>query len=60
MVTAQEAGMLGKEDPDHLEYASAQGRAILTFNIGDFVRLHKSWHEEGKLHGGSSSRQSWR
>lgn len=52
VVTAQQASMLGKDDPAHLEYASAQGRAILTFNIGDFARLHKSWHEQGKHHAG--------
>lgn len=52
VVTAQEAGMLGKDDPDHLEYASAQGRAILTFNIGDFAKLYQSWHKEGKHHAG--------
>jgi len=52
VVTAQEADMLGKDDPDHLEYAGAQGRAILTFNIRDFAKLHQSWHEEGKHHAG--------
>jgi predicted nuclease of predicted toxin-antitoxin system len=52
VVTAQEAGMLGKADSDHLEYASAQGRAILTFNIRDFVKLHKRWLAEGKHHAG--------
>jgi len=52
VVTAQEAGMLGKDDADHLEYASAQGRAILTFNIGDFAKLYQSWHEEDKHHAG--------
>ena len=52
VVTAQEAGMLGKTDVEHLEYASAQGRAILTFNIKDFAKLHKSWHKEDKHHAG--------
>jgi predicted nuclease of predicted toxin-antitoxin system len=52
VVTAQEAGMLGKTDVEHLEYASAQGRAILTFNIKDFAKLHKSWHKEDKHHSG--------
>ncbi|MCL6643270.1 MAG: DUF5615 family PIN-like protein [Candidatus Bipolaricaulota bacterium] len=52
VMTAQEAGMLGKADVEHLEYASAQGRAILTFNIKDFAKLHRSWHKEGKHHAG--------
>jgi predicted nuclease of predicted toxin-antitoxin system len=52
VVTAQETGMLGKTDVEHLEYASAQGRAILTFNIKDFAKLHKSWHKEDKHHAG--------
>jgi predicted nuclease of predicted toxin-antitoxin system len=52
VATTQEVGMLGKDDSDQLEYASAQGRAILTFNMGDFAKLHRSWHEEGKHHAG--------
>nr|BAL56314.1 hypothetical conserved protein [uncultured Acetothermia bacterium]BAL60144.1 hypothetical conserved protein [Candidatus Acetothermum autotrophicum] len=52
VITAQEAGMLGKADSEHLEYASAQDRALLTFNIRDFAKLHKTWLTEGKHHAG--------
>jgi len=52
VVTTQEVGMLGKDDSDQLEYASEHGRAILTFNIGDFTHLHRTWRQEGKHHAG--------
>ncbi len=52
VATAQEVGMLGKGDSEQLEYAGAQGRAILTFNIGDFAALHRSWEDGGSHHAG--------
>lgn len=52
VVTAQEVGRLGKSDVEQLQYATIQGRAVLTFNIRDFTKLHQGWHEEGKPHGG--------
>jgi len=44
VVTAQEAGMLGKDDPDHLEYASAQGRAILTLRGPSYCSMLLTCH----------------
>jgi hypothetical protein len=35
-----------------LAYAAAQGRAIYSFNVGDFCRLHSQWLAEGKSHAG--------
>jgi len=37
---ANEVGMIEREDEEHLRYATAQGRVIFSFNIGDFCRLH--------------------
>lgn len=41
IVTAQDVNMLGIADETHLQFASSQGRAIVTQDT-DFLRLHKS------------------
>lgn len=43
VVTANEAGHAGRSIPDStvLAFASSQGRAVLTHNRRDFIRLHK-------------------
>ena len=33
-------------------HATRDNRAILTFNAKDFARLHDSWQEEKRSHGG--------
>lgn len=42
VVTAQQAGQAnqGIADPQVLSFATAQGRAVLTFNRRHFLRLH--------------------
>ena len=40
VLTAQEAGMIERSDPDHLAFAAGAGRVLCTFNVGDFWRLH--------------------
>jgi hypothetical protein len=52
VMTAADAGMLGRSDVEHLEYAAMQGRVLYTFNRGDFYRLHTSYLAEGKTHAG--------
>lgn len=52
VLSARDAGMLGKSDLEQLAFTVSQDRAILTFNIGDFTRLHKSWLVNNKLHKG--------
>jgi|SRR5215212_9677648 len=39
-------------DEDQLVYATSQGRAILTFNIGDFERLDRQWKARNRIHSG--------
>lgn len=52
VVTALEAGMIGREDRAHLDFAAAQGRVLYSFNVGDFYRLHAAYSAEGKSHAG--------
>ncbi len=40
VLTVQEAGQRGSTDAQVLAYATAAGRAVLTFNRQDFIRLH--------------------
>lgn len=42
----------GIPDVEQLTYASQHGRAILTFNIGDFERLDRHWKARGFVHAG--------
>jgi len=39
-------------DEDQLDYAARQGRAILTFNVGDFYERDAAWRAAGRAHGG--------
>jgi hypothetical protein len=52
--SCSEAGRadLGLSDADHLEYATGRGRAVLTFDHGDFVRLDVEWKLAGRVHAG--------
>src|SRR5437879_11838216 len=43
VITSQEAGMETAPDEDQLDFATKQGRTILTFNIRDFAPLHEQW-----------------
>jgi len=52
VITAADAGMLGRSDADHLDYATSQGRVLYSFNRGDFYRLHTRYLTEGKSHAG--------
>ena len=52
VLTALEAGMIERLDEHHLEYAMAQGRALYSFNVGDFSRLHTAFLAQGKVHTG--------
>jgi len=52
LLTALEAGMLERSDEEHLEYATAEGRVLYTFNIADFSRIHSAWLSAGRGHAG--------
>ncbi len=50
--TASEAGMIEREDHEHLAYATAQGRVVYSFNRGHFCRLHAEVLARGESHAG--------
>lgn len=51
-VSAKEARNLGRSDRDQLTFATNQGRAILTLNVRDFVRLATESASSGRHHTG--------
>ena len=52
VITALEEGMIEREDTEHLEYATTQGRVRYTCNVADFYRLHTDFFAQGKSHAG--------
>ena len=52
VITALDSGMIERRDDEHLDYASAQGRVLYSFNVADFYRLHREYLSEGKSHSG--------
>ncbi|MBO1345970.1 MAG: DUF5615 family PIN-like protein [Hormoscilla sp. GUM202] len=52
VTTANLEGMANCADDEHLEYATAQGRVLYSFNVSDYLRLHGEYMREGKNHAG--------
>jgi predicted nuclease of predicted toxin-antitoxin system len=52
IVTTEEAGKDTAPDEEQLAFATAESRAILTFNIRDFAPLHEAWPAAGRSHAG--------
>ena len=51
-LSTRETDNRGHPDSDQLAFATAQERAILTFNVKDFVRLARDYAGSGRRHGG--------
>lgn len=51
-LAAKEANMYGESDENQLAFAVSNSRAIITFNIKDFVLLHQLWLPGRKEHFG--------
>ena len=47
-----EVGRRGHSDKSQLEWASAEGRVLVTFNVAHFAELHATWLQQGRHHGG--------
>jgi hypothetical protein len=52
VVTAADAGMIRRSDEAHLGFATAQGRVLYSFNVGDFHEIHTRWMAGGRNHAG--------
>jgi predicted nuclease of predicted toxin-antitoxin system len=52
VLTTEQAGKDTAPDEEQLAFATAQKRAILTFNIRDFAPLHEQWQTAGRPHAG--------
>ena len=50
--TAREAEMRGRTDEAQLEFAIAQQRAMHSFNVAHFARLHRDYLASGRQHWG--------
>ena len=50
--TTEEAGKDTASDDEQLAFASADRRALFTFNIRDFAPLHEAWQAAARPHGG--------
>ena len=52
VLTAEEASMRGRSDPDHLRFATAEGRVLYGFNRKDYMKLHRDLLQAGVHHAG--------
>lgn len=50
--TSQQAELLAESDEKQLSHAANERRAIVTFNVSDFFRLHEEYQTQGKEHWG--------
>ena len=39
VLTAHEANMIERKDDEHLAFATAEGRVLYSFNVGDYCRI---------------------
>jgi hypothetical protein len=44
--------MIRRADEEHLQVASAQGRALYSFNVRHFHQIHSAWVGAGRAHRG--------
>ena len=52
VLTAYEAGNIGRSDQEQLDFAGSQGRILFTFNTRDFAILHIEYLSKQQMHGG--------
>lgn len=52
VTTALDANMIDRDDEEHLDHATRQGRVLFSFNRRDFHRLHTQYLALGKTHAG--------
>lgn len=52
VLTTIDARRLGTTDEEQLRFAVSEGRVLVTFNRGDFARLHAECMRSGRSHAG--------
>lgn len=52
VTSALEKEMIKRTDSEHLDFATAHGRVLFSFNRGDFYKLHTRYIGEGRKHSG--------
>lgn len=52
VLASQESTMLSEDDSQQVLYAVAERRALVTFNVRDFMFLHERYLAEGREHWG--------
>ncbi len=51
-MSTPETARLGESDESQLEWATAERRAFVTFNVAHFAALHGTWLRQGRHHAG--------
>lgn len=52
VTNAIDAGHAGSPDRVQLEHATADGRVLFTYNVGDFFALHTEFRQDARSHAG--------
>jgi predicted nuclease of predicted toxin-antitoxin system len=52
VISATEIGKLRASDREQLDFAAAHSRALVTFNVADFVREARAYGDESRHHCG--------
>ncbi len=52
VLTATDAGMVAREDEDHLAFATRENRVLYSFNVADYHEIHTTWIALGRDHAG--------
>ena len=52
VLTPSDVGMIGNSDEEQLQFAADSGRALFSFDVGDFFQLHAEWQSIGQEHAG--------
>ena len=52
VTNAIDAGHAGSPDRVQLEHATADGRVLFTYNVGDFFAQHTQFRQDGRSHAG--------
>jgi len=52
VIGAWAAGMRERKDEEHLLWAATQKRALYSFNVRDYCRLHSEFLVQGRSHAG--------